>query len=285
MKEKRECKVVQDLLPNYIEKLTHQETNNYIEEHLKECTECTQILEKMKKEIEVEVSKREKTKVKYIKKYSKKLKIITNTIAIMLLLFIIVITRKAMILHSLSRKYDSSYNTLYQNSHDKGTSITKENNQEVKRESETYRIGDKSLSNVKTYINGVYCYTTTNYYTDTEYITLMYNDDETTVIENKKVEKNNNQLYNTGYYTTLYYTDNIGNSFVTALTTNISKTKLNGKKCYKIKIADMPNSGYLYVDPETGLYMKTELNSENYTSTTDYEYGVVTEKDIVRPEI
>ena len=38
MKEKRDCKIVQDLLPNYIEKLTNDETNKYVEEHLKECS-------------------------------------------------------------------------------------------------------------------------------------------------------------------------------------------------------------------------------------------------------
>ena len=47
MKEKRDCKIVQDLLPNHVEKLTNEETNQYIEEHLKECKECNDI----KKEI------------------------------------------------------------------------------------------------------------------------------------------------------------------------------------------------------------------------------------------
>ena len=32
MKENRNCKIVQDLLPNYIEKLTTEETNQFIEE-------------------------------------------------------------------------------------------------------------------------------------------------------------------------------------------------------------------------------------------------------------
>ena len=35
MKEKRECKIVQDLLPNYVDGLTNEETNKYIEEHIK----------------------------------------------------------------------------------------------------------------------------------------------------------------------------------------------------------------------------------------------------------
>ena len=36
---KKECKIVQDLLPSYVDKLTNEETNQYIEEHLKECKE------------------------------------------------------------------------------------------------------------------------------------------------------------------------------------------------------------------------------------------------------
>ena len=51
MKEKRDCKIVQDLLPNYIENLTNEETNRFIEEHLKECPECQKVLENMKKEL------------------------------------------------------------------------------------------------------------------------------------------------------------------------------------------------------------------------------------------
>ena len=43
MKEKKDCKIVQDLLPNYIEKLTNEETNKYVEDHLKECEKCKKI--------------------------------------------------------------------------------------------------------------------------------------------------------------------------------------------------------------------------------------------------
>lgn len=31
MKEKKDCKIVQDLLPNYIENLTNEETNKFID--------------------------------------------------------------------------------------------------------------------------------------------------------------------------------------------------------------------------------------------------------------
>ena len=70
MKEKRDCKIIQDLLPNYIEKLTNEETNLFIEEHLKECTECQHIFENMQKELKVNTEKRDEREVKYIKKYN-----------------------------------------------------------------------------------------------------------------------------------------------------------------------------------------------------------------------
>ena len=75
MKEKKDCKIVQDLLPNYIEKLTNEETNLFIEEHLKGCKECTDILENMKKDIKFDKEKQDRREVDYIKKYNKKMKL------------------------------------------------------------------------------------------------------------------------------------------------------------------------------------------------------------------
>ena len=47
---KLECHVVQDLLPMYADGLVSEETKKDIEEHLAECTECSALLEEMKKE-------------------------------------------------------------------------------------------------------------------------------------------------------------------------------------------------------------------------------------------
>ena len=65
---KKECKIVQDLLPSYIDKLTNEETNQYIEEHLKECKECQAILKNMKSNIEYKEQNDDGRKVKYFKK-------------------------------------------------------------------------------------------------------------------------------------------------------------------------------------------------------------------------
>ncbi len=40
MERKSDCKLVEDLLPNYIEEMTLKETNKFIEQHLKKCQEC-----------------------------------------------------------------------------------------------------------------------------------------------------------------------------------------------------------------------------------------------------
>ena len=45
------CKIVQDLLPTYIENLTDSETNKFIENHIRDCTECENVLKDMNSEL------------------------------------------------------------------------------------------------------------------------------------------------------------------------------------------------------------------------------------------
>ncbi len=92
MRENRDCKIIQDLLPNYIEKLTNEETNNYIEEHLKECDECKKTFKNMQKDLNINSSKRDNREVKYIKKYSEKLRILKLIIIIILAIALVVMT-------------------------------------------------------------------------------------------------------------------------------------------------------------------------------------------------
>lgn len=81
---KENCKIVQDLLPNYIEKLTSEETNVFIENHLKECNECNEILENMQKVLKVKEQKSDGREVKYIKKVRNKIKLLEAIIVIIL---------------------------------------------------------------------------------------------------------------------------------------------------------------------------------------------------------
>lgn len=92
MKEKRECKIIQDLLPNYVEKLTKEETNVFIEEHLKECKECDRILENMQKDLNIDHITKDEKAVKYFKKYRNELKILKATILIILVIALGIMT-------------------------------------------------------------------------------------------------------------------------------------------------------------------------------------------------
>ncbi|MBP3254950.1 MAG: zf-HC2 domain-containing protein [Clostridia bacterium] len=69
MKKNKQCSVIRDLLPNYIENLTSEDTNNFIESHIENCEECEQILKDMKGDIKLKKinSKKEINALKKIK--------------------------------------------------------------------------------------------------------------------------------------------------------------------------------------------------------------------------
>lgn len=82
----RDCKIVQDLLPNYIENLTDEVTNEYIEEHIATCEECAKVLKNMNGEMKLEQINQDK-EIKYLKAIRRRVK---RTIAIVSLLVIII---------------------------------------------------------------------------------------------------------------------------------------------------------------------------------------------------
>ena len=70
------CEVIRDLMPLYIDKLTSEETNEMIEEHLKDCGACQQFYEEMSVEMKTELKEsikpKEKEKLNYLKRIKKK---------------------------------------------------------------------------------------------------------------------------------------------------------------------------------------------------------------------
>lgn len=86
MNVKENCNIVKDLLPNYIENLTCEETNQFIEKHLSECPYCKQIFENMKKNLNLNTTTNDKKVVKYFKKYKNKLKIFKIALVLILLI-------------------------------------------------------------------------------------------------------------------------------------------------------------------------------------------------------
>ncbi|MBO5397771.1 MAG: zf-HC2 domain-containing protein [Clostridia bacterium] len=109
MNNKEKCKIVQDLLPNYVEKLTSDTTNTFIEKHLKECIECNDILDNMKKDFEKQTNNVEK-EINYAKKYNTRFKKMKYTLLIVIyaLIFIIIafFTRNFIVFKSIANKME-----------------------------------------------------------------------------------------------------------------------------------------------------------------------------------
>lgn len=71
------CKIVQDLLPTYIESLTSDESVKFIEAHLNSCNECKKIYDNMKESLENEEIENTEI-IKKIKKYKKRIRLIKS---------------------------------------------------------------------------------------------------------------------------------------------------------------------------------------------------------------
>lgn len=68
MEQKIDCAVIKDLLPNYVEHLTSDKTNEYIKEHLNDCPECTKEKDNMIYELHTEKIPVHKDLKKYLNK-------------------------------------------------------------------------------------------------------------------------------------------------------------------------------------------------------------------------
>lgn len=274
MKEKRNCKIIQDLLPNYIENLTNEETNYFIEEHLKECPECQKVLENMQKEIKVNATKRDDREVKYIKKYSNKLKILKYALLIIILIYVIVVGRRTIIMTSLSGKanenqvYDNYYARLYSYQGDTLT-IT-----------ESYNKGKDYLTTLTRMVNGNEIQKITYYKKGNEQLFITESDGKKNVLDSETM------LGGTVLPVT-YVSDGLLANLQYAFITGIDSTYCNGKECYIVK----GNSYERYIDKETGLAVRSiEKSNKEITRKTDmvvdyeYKFNIVKDNDIVKPD-
>lgn len=91
------CELIRDLFPSYIDDLTSDTSNGIIEEHISECADCNNILEKMKKDYEEPhiVADYEQKEINFLKKNKKKNRriIIGSLAAAVMVVFVIIALR------------------------------------------------------------------------------------------------------------------------------------------------------------------------------------------------
>ena len=285
MKEK-DCKIVQDLLPNYIENLTSEETNNYIKQHLEKCEECRKIYENMKKELKIDNKEKNKKEAKYFKKYKNRLQILKIIILIIVILFVIFVGRKIIIISDLSNK--ANIYASYTNYHVTTYSADREK----------YMITEKFIMNDKIKL------ITTNLSTEGNKVTTIY----ATKINNDKYNVNIYEQTADGIKTTLdkeimisvsiqniLYTENWWQLLIYSIPASITTKTYNGEECYYIANFNNPYTNSpegIYISKETGLPISTVGYEVNYEDGTKgrwpaveyvYEFGSVTQNDFIEP--
>lgn len=286
----KECKIVQDLLPNYLEEVTNEETNAFIKEHIAKCKECNKIYSAMKQELKVNTLDTKAT-INYMKRFKTKLKILRNILLIIIVITVIIVGRKAFILAKLfntsNKLYDKNNYEKIQteqsgwvpndlnNYYSKSIAIQSDGKIVL---AEEYRKDGKALVTIKT--SDVYekeIYIKETLYSDGKE-SLAFTED---LKENTITIRDGNILQgglgqvpslSNGYWD-IY--------FKYLLFADIYETKLIDKECYVIKIDNTEQ----YVDKKTGTIVKV-INSD-YNIVTDfyYEFGTVTDDDVNKPNI
>lgn len=280
MKKDKNCNIIQDLMPNYIDNLTNKETNLYIDEHLKECSECRKSLEYMKKDLNLEGEKRNSKKVIYLKKFNKKMKILKFILLVIILVFLISTTRKMIIISSLCKKAENYVNST--NYH----RITYGYQPDYYVKTEVYTLGEKQAVYTTKIENGET--TELKIYGENGKINNMY-----TNSDGKKVAQlNTNTKMIVNIPNPTYLENNIMQLFFASVFSSINTRIINSKECYYISnpadhfIFASAGDG-MYIDKETGLTIRTNANEDGTWPQADYiyEFNTVTEEDFKEPDI
>lgn len=268
----KNCKVIEDLLPNYIEHLTSQETNEYIEKHLAQCTKCTKIFKNMSsKTEEVEVFDQEE-EINFLKRLGRKTKILKSILLIIVLVYIILIGRRTLIMIQLSQlaqlnKEISNYHSILHTYQDNMLITT-----------ETYYKETDYLMTMIAYSNNSPIKKVTFYKKGNEAFSLTEANGEK-ILNNLDVEEMNLQISSPLTYVSNGLLENLRY----ALFVGIESTYCNGKECYLLKGQNLDS----YIDKDTGLVVRSiDKSTRTINSVVDYEYqfNVVQDDDIVKPD-
>ena len=298
MKESKECKIIQDLLPNYIEKLTNKETNSYIEEHLEICVNCKNMYEKMKNEIQLENKKTgkklDKREVNFFKRYKNKLRVLRIIILIIILAFAISAVRKMYIVGDLYNKAEQIVkNTNY---HREITSMSEGNftKTEIWATENKIKMILKKFENDKIEIREIYG-TKKGRMENSTFDSYIAN--EYTTINGEKTAKLNKEIQIGVEPQAPFYVENKFQLFLYAILSSVKSTTFYGKECYYITNYKEPfsiNEAGMYLDKETGLPISYAGYETEFTDSGigripaaeyKYEFNTVTEDNFVEPDL
>lgn len=206
---KYKCNVIKDLLPLYIEKITSQDSNEIIEEHLKECESCKKYFVELKDESFLEDLKEVDDNKENPKKTMKniKRKIIRSKLLFVLIAIIIVIITLFSIYSYMNNKivpiqYDNNISIKEQNGN---VYAVLKNNSYVNAKSKIVEITDEEGKTEKCLY---FYFSTTLWESFFKPLSDYYTEYELIPSDKEKVDK---IYYYVGDYTDLEEKENIEN--------------------------------------------------------------------------
>lgn len=266
MEKKKVCRIIEDLLPNYLEGLTNEITNEFIEEHLNECASCQKEKQKMTNKIETKVVNNEQIEIDYMKKYRRKMNILKSIIGIIIiveLIFLVDFCRKFFIINKFKIQMtevnrENYYVKLINNDDDSCI--------------ESWRKGEKSLNKRSLETSEQIKYS------DSDEAWLIINDDDGKIAIKVDREKFGSATIGIGYDS--ISTENLWETVQYAFNAKVTSEVYNGIECYRVYNNE---------------YEQTYINKEDFrpvrivNGDTDYSYEYiingVTDEQVELPDI
>ena len=267
MEKKKECRIIEDLLPNYVEGLTNEVTNEFIDEHLKECAYCQVEKQKMiDKKIETKIIHNQEKEIDYMKKYRRKMNILKSIIGIIViveLIFLGDLGRKFFIINKFKiqmaqKDPDNYYIKLINNDDDSFI--------------ESWTKGEESLNKIKLEKREQIRYS------DSDEAWLIISEEARNLAIKVDREKFGSARIGIGYDSVS--TENLWETAQYAFNTKVTSEVYNGIECYRVYNNE---------------YEQTYINKEDFrpiriiNGDTDYSYeyiiNEVTDEQVELPDI
>lgn len=262
MEKKQNCKIIKELLPNYIDGLTSEEVTKLIEEHLAECEECKKAYESMKSDINIVQSKNDEKKVKAFKKVNKKMRILKSIIFIIIMIYVIIYIKN---LVYLNRIVDLAESNDFSNCYQKTIHTTGKNSCYIE---ECYQN------------NANIIYISTSISVDKEIsrtIEAEFNGRYFKYHEENGVDKTSEWLSTeVPPIMTWDFVNKFGNPGLALIPGVVKKLEFNQKDCY---LVDMKTQMH-FIDGENGMEIKKIFLTDNNVYDFEYSFGTVTDEQI-----
>ncbi len=165
----KECNIVKDLIPSYLENLLSEDSKEYVEKHIENCNKCKRIIETVKNEKKAEsdyINKEQKEEINHLKKYKNKKRLIK------IIFFSIISIVFAILLYFIIKYNYISY--IINNTYQTGEKLKKLTNYKLNKVE--YRINYKE--------DEEFCNNDTYYYKDGKYKKIRKSDSNKVEIVN-----------------------------------------------------------------------------------------------------